>query len=240
MAAPCCGASYAAPSYLSMNFSAFEHWTDGLRVHSPMPNDEGLRRCRCGRFILMKDLVDIGDAESSDLPPIDHVQEEQLLTCIQQADREEVEVAARLGYWRYLNHPYRELYRQHRDAEEAATKAAWVSAHPDRRTWWGKLLRQKPPEYRRPPDSPLTYPAFVATDEQRQNMERLCTLLSDLDGNSRGFYTLELAELYRERGLFGEAERVIQTLEPKDVNVGSQLILQLIGERQPAPVRYRA
>lgn len=223
-----------------MNFSAFEHWTDGWRVHSLMPNDEGLRQCKCGRFVLMRDLVELGAAESSDLPPIAHVQEAQLSACIEQADREEVEVAARLGYWRYLNHPYRERYRQHRDAEEAATKAAWESAHPDRRSWWGKLLRQKPPEYRRPPDSPLTYPAFVATDEQRQNMERLCALLTDCNGNSRGFYTLELAELYRERGLFGESERVIQTLEPKDVNVGSQLILQLIAERQPAPVRYRA
>jgi hypothetical protein len=31
-----------------MNFSAFEYWKDGWRVQSPMPNDEGLRRCKCG------------------------------------------------------------------------------------------------------------------------------------------------------------------------------------------------
>jgi hypothetical protein len=223
-----------------MNFSAFEHWTDGWRVHSLMPNDEGLRRCQCGRFILMKDLVDIGAAESSDLPPIDHVQEAQLSACIEQAGRDEVELAARLGYWRYLNHPYRELYRQHRDAEEAATKAAWESAHPDRRTWWGKLVGQKPPEYRRPSYSPLTYPAFVVTDAQRQNMERLCDVISSWSQQSGSMYTLELAELYRERGLFGEAEQVIQALEPKDVDVTRQLIMQLIHERQTAPVRYRA
>lgn len=29
VAAPCCGARYAAPRYLSMNFMASEYWTDG-------------------------------------------------------------------------------------------------------------------------------------------------------------------------------------------------------------------
>ena len=57
VAAPCCGARYAAPRYVSMNFMAFEYWTDGWRDGSLMPNDEGLRRCKCGRFVLMRDLV---------------------------------------------------------------------------------------------------------------------------------------------------------------------------------------
>jgi len=42
VAAPCCGARYAAPRYVSMNFMAFEYWTDGWRDGSLMPNDEGL------------------------------------------------------------------------------------------------------------------------------------------------------------------------------------------------------
>ena len=57
VAAPCCGAHYAAPRYRSMNFMAFEYWTDGWREGSLMPNDEGLRRCTCGQFILMKETI---------------------------------------------------------------------------------------------------------------------------------------------------------------------------------------
>jgi hypothetical protein len=54
LATPYCGAQYALPNYVSMNFSAFEFWTDGWREHSPMPNDEGLRICQCGQFVLLK------------------------------------------------------------------------------------------------------------------------------------------------------------------------------------------
>jgi hypothetical protein len=61
-----------------MNFSAFEYWTDGWREQSPMPNDEGLRRCKCGRFVLMRELVEIGTAEASDLPRIEDVPDEML------------------------------------------------------------------------------------------------------------------------------------------------------------------
>lgn len=123
LAAPCCGQSYAFPRYVSMNFMAFEYWTDGWREGSLMPNDEGLRRCKCGKFLLIKHLVEVDTAEFSDLPRMDHVADESLGECIADADSVELEIAARLSLWRYLNHTYREQYRQHRDAEEAATKA---------------------------------------------------------------------------------------------------------------------
>jgi hypothetical protein len=162
-----------------MNFSAFEHWTDGWRVDSLMPNDEGLRRCKCGQFILEVELVEIETAESSNLPSMDHVPAELLPECIAKPRSEEVGIAARLEYWRYLNHPYRERYRQHRDAEEAAIKADWQEANPDRRTWWDKLRGRKAPSYSRPPGSPFTFPAFQSTDEQLQNMKRLSQILHD-------------------------------------------------------------
>jgi len=41
VAAPCCGARYAVPRYLSVNFMASRYWTDGWREGSLMPNDEG-------------------------------------------------------------------------------------------------------------------------------------------------------------------------------------------------------
>ena len=61
VAAPCCGAQYALPNYMSMNFSAFAFWTDAWRDGSLMPNDEGLRRCACGQFFLLKDTKAIED-----------------------------------------------------------------------------------------------------------------------------------------------------------------------------------
>lgn len=78
VAAPCCGAQYALPNYMSMNFSAFEFWTDGWRDGSIMPNDEGLRRCQCGQFVLLKNLVEIGAADASSLPSLGHVLAAQL------------------------------------------------------------------------------------------------------------------------------------------------------------------
>ncbi len=240
VAAPCCGARYAAPRYVSMNFMAFEYWTDGWRDGSLMPNDEGLRHCKCGRFVLMKDLVEIETAETSDLPLIEYVPDELLPECIAKAHEDDMEVAARLGYWRSLNHPYRQKYRLHRDAEEAATKAAWEAANPDRRTWWDKLRGRKPPIYRRAPDSPFTYPAFEPSDEQLQNMKRLSKILLSWGSESRrGYDSLTLAELYREQSRFDEAELIILAIDKEEEGVTSNLIAKLINEKQPAPMRYR-
>ena len=247
LASPCCGAQYAFPRYVSMNFSAFEYWTDGWREFSPMPNDEGLRRCKCGQFVLIKDMVSIEKTQATDadknvpddLPYMDCVPVELLPECITKASSQEMEVAAGLGYWRHLNHEYRDKYRQHRDAEEAATKAAWEAANPDRRTWWDKFLRRNPPQYSRPPNSPFTYPVFEPTDEQLQNMKRLSKVLFDGRDAARREHSMELVDLYREQGRFEEAEFVISSMDIKTDDVTGQLIAKLIKERQPAPMRYR-
>lgn len=238
VASPCCGTQYSFPRYVSMNFMAFEYWTDGWRDGSLMPNDEGLRRCKCGQYLLVRDMVAVETADSSELPYMDRVPDEHLPECIAKAASEEVEVAARLGYWRYLNHPYRERYRQHRDAEEATTKATWETANPDRRNWWDKLRGRKAPSYSRPPGSSFTYPAFEASEEQLQNMQHLSEILREWGGETRRGHTMELAELYREQRRFDESLQVIQTLDERDVGVTSNLITRLIKERQPAPMRY--
>lgn len=56
-----------------MNFMAFEYWTDGWRDGSLMPNDEGLRQCKCGQYILVRNMVAVETADSSELPYMDHV-----------------------------------------------------------------------------------------------------------------------------------------------------------------------
>ncbi len=239
LAAPCCGRRYAFTRYVTMNFMAFEHWTDGWREGSLMPNDEGLRRCKCGQFLLIKHLVEVQTAESSDLPWMDHVDDEALGECIAKAASQELEIAARLTLWRTLNHPYRERYRQHRDAEEAATKATWQPAHPDRRGWWDKLIGRKAPNYTRPEKSPITCPAYGPSPLQLQNMERLTQLLIS-DATTSGYaHRLELAELYREQSRFDDARQMIRSMTEREVDVTSEIITGLIRERQPAPARFR-
>lgn len=239
VAARCCGARYAIPRYLSMNFTSAEHWTDGWREQSLMPNDEGLRRCRCGRFVLLRELVRIEPAEPGDLPSLEHVPDEMVPTCIAQADGEEVELAARLTYWRFLNHPYRRRYREHRAAEEAATRTAWEAAHPDRRTWWDRLLRRPAPRYRRPPGSPLTHPSFEPTDEQGRNMERLTRILEARRAASLPGRESSLAELYREQARFEEAALVMAGIESERSDVTLDLMADLISRKETAPIRYR-
>lgn len=221
-----------------MNFMAFEYWTDGWRDGSLMPNDEGLRRCKCGQYLLVRDMVAVDTADTSELPHMDHVPDKLLPECIAKATSEEVEVAARLGYWRSLNHPYRERYRQHRDAEESATKTAWEAANPDIRTWWDKFRGRKAPTYSRPPGSPFTYPVFEPSAKQLENMESLSAIFREWEAASRQGHTMELAELYREQGRFDESLQVIQTLDEREVGVTSNLIMRLIKEKQPAPMRY--
>lgn len=240
LATPCCGAHFAFPNYSSMNFSAFEYWTDGWRELSPMPNDEGLRLCQCGQLVLLKNMVKVDADEDAGLPYMNRVSTAQLPDCIERAVDEEMEIAARLEYWRHLNHEYRERYRQHRDAEEAAIKAEWEAANPDNRFWWAKLRRVQPPSYRRPANSPFTYPPFEPTGEQLENMACLTEVLIYWgDASGSGKHILQLAELYREQGLFQKAESMIQKVAVDAVDVTSQLIARLIKEKDTAPMRYR-
>jgi hypothetical protein len=204
-----------------------------------MPNDEGLRHCQCGRFIRVAELLQVGSAEDSDLPSMQHVKNDLLPQCIAHASDEKMEVAARRSYWLHLNHAYREIYRKHRDAEEAETKNRWHADHPDRRNWWDKFRGRKPLEYKKPADSPFTYPAFEPTSEQMLNMSRLSQILHDWDQAGHEGHKLELAELYREQGRFEEALEMIQATNEKENPVTAPLIKRLINQRTTVPMRYR-
>lgn len=123
-ATPCCGVIYKTLNYRSMNFSAWEYWTDGYREGTLMPNDHGLRQCLCGAFYLVKEMEFIEQAEVSRAPHTARVQAADLSQVITTARTSEIELAARLDYWQLLNHPYRVRYRAHNDVK----KAAWIAA----------------------------------------------------------------------------------------------------------------
>jgi hypothetical protein len=231
----CCGAIYKTPRYRSMNFSAWEYWTDGYRHDSLMPGGHGLRKCKCGNFFMLAELQEITEVEESDAPSTQQVTPEELPFVIAQARTPAIEQAARLEYWEHLNHPYRERYRAHRDAEEAATKAAWEAADPDTRTWWQRFRKVLPPQYKRPKDSPFTYPLFDPTHEQRENMLALLKLLQEQKHPDHE----ALAELHRELGQYEEAERELQLLTEDDQSTATRVITQMIKERMPQPMRFR-
>jgi hypothetical protein len=204
-----------------------------------MPNGEGLRQCSCGKFTLFKELVEIDTAESSDLPYINRVPSELLPVCIATADNEEIEVAARLEYWRELNHAYRERYRTHRDAEEAANKAIWEVQNPDTRTWWDKLRGREAPTYIRTESMPFTVPDFEPSSKQLENMGRLSEILSNYHLSSPFRSNTTLAELFREQGRFFEAQEAISKIQKQDAGVTSKLIAELINEKKSTLIRYR-
>lgn len=232
---PCCGAIYKTPRYRSMNFSAWEYWTDGYREGSLMPGGHGLRKCKCGNFFILSELQEFAEVEETEESSTKHVTPEELPLAIAQARNSDIELAARLEYWEYLNHAYREHYRAYRSAEEAATKTVWESANPDNRTWWQRFRKVPPPQYKRPKDSPFTYPRFEPTQEQLENMLALLGLLQKqerLDHET-------LAELHRELGQYEEAERELQLLTEDDQSTSTRVIAQMVKERKQEPMRFR-
>ncbi len=239
VAASCCGKQYALPRYPSMNFMAFEYWTDGWRVGSLMPNDSGLRVCICGKFILLRDLVEMRFADESDLPRPEKIPAERLPECIEQAGDVEMEVAARVAYWRELNHAYREVYRAHRDQEEITLKSAWTADRRKERSWWKNFVHWPLPEYVRYGNVRITYPPFEPNEQQMANMEALASLLKQKQKLEPSQYRKSLGELYRELGRFDEATQQIDGLPKDEWGVTSLLMKRLISDRERAPVRYR-
>lgn len=234
--AVCCGARYKTPRYASINLMASAFWTDGYREQSLMPNDHGLRRCKCGQFFLQRELVAMEEVDHAELPLPPRVPPQDLPLAMAQARQPDLERAARLDQWQHLNHAYRDLYRAHRDAEEAAAQAAWEAAHPDKRLfggWWRKKGRRT--SYRPAPDRPITFPVFVASPAQRENMLALLGLLDTADRA----YAFERVELHRELGQFDEAAQALQLTTAQDAPSLHQLSTQLIEQRHAAPVRYR-
>jgi hypothetical protein len=231
----CCGTQYKTNRYRSMNFMAWEYWTDGYRGYSLMPNDNGLRKCKCGNFYIMRELQHIAQVDESELPYTEDVQLDELPQAIAKARTPEIELAARLDYWHHLNHPYREQYRAHRKIEEAATKAAWEAENPDTRTWWQKLRKLPAPTYERPKGSPFTYPAYELTKVQTENLKALQKLSTQhavaLDPTTR-------AEIHRELGQFAEALQLLETLDEKDQDITSRLITKLAKEENVTVIRY--
>jgi hypothetical protein len=238
-ATQCCGKQYSSPRYLSMNFMAFAFWTDGWRENSLMPNESGLRQCDCGAFVRLRDMIDIAEEDQSDLPSLGQIPGHLLQDCIERAIDEDMEILARFAFWRHANHPYRDSYKAHRDAEEEENKQAWDTAKRESQSWWKRALRLPTPEYVRSAASRFTVPPFDPSDTQIENMTILSDKLLASQRDNPKAHALDLAELYRELGRFEEAQIQINKIPENETGTTSKLIANLIGDRERALVRYR-
>ena len=116
---PCCRSLYKVVEYASMNFSVYAYWTDGAKDGGLMPNDGGLRVCRCGTAFLLRDAIRLEIEASPDTPFPPKPADADLAAVINSASSPRLEATARRNYWRYLNDGYRVHYRAHREKEKA-------------------------------------------------------------------------------------------------------------------------
>ena len=243
IASPCCKSPYKVVEYASMNFSAYAYWTDGAKDGGLMPNDGGLRVCRCGTAFLLRDAVHLEIEASPDtlFPP--KLADADLAAVINSASSPRLEATARRNYWRYLNDDYRVHYRAHREKEEAKTNAQWRDDYfaclPFLPRVIHKLLRSKPPWDYPKPERPFTVPPYKPTTEQKQNMARLLALLLNETDQSSKADQLEVAELHRELGQFEAAAQALSTCNEDHAQVTRQVISEQIELRSAAPIRYR-
>jgi hypothetical protein len=206
-----------------------------------------MRKCKCGKYFLLSDCTTTGlDAgENPNFPQ--HVHESELPYAIQTASSKSVELAARRTYWMYLNDSYREKYKSHREAEDAQTELMWASEwnkeNPDKRSvarkFFDILLRRKSPSAPSAKDKPFTFPDFEPTEIQTENMFRLVELVTSQPEKYSKDYPVELAELFRELGMFNESISLLQNISSENQDELTGLILKMASEKHTAPIRYR-
>lgn len=243
IASPCCKALYGTPKYASMNFMAYGYWTDGDKEHSLMPTDGGLRMCQCGTAFLLRDTISLDIDAGDDIPPTSYVESAQLPQIIAATKSPRVEVTARRNYWRDLNDEYRVTYRAYRENEEALEQAQWFEDYYTSLPAWQRpirrLLKSKPPNNFPRTQRPFSAPPYTPTSEQLDNMTRLLTLI--LAGSAAEDWVdwLEVAELYREQGMFDEAREILSRCKDDQQEVTWGVISRLVDARSIGLVRFR-
>jgi len=243
IASPCCKALYATPKHGSMNFMAFGYWTDGEKEHSLMPTDGGLRMCQCGTAFLLQDTISLDINAGDEIKAPEHVEFAQLPQIIATTKSPHVEVTARRNYWRDLNDEYRVTYRAYRDMEQALEQAQWYDDYyASLPTWqrpFRKLLKSKPPDNFPKDRRPFSAPPYTPSPEQLDNMAKLLTLILAGSAAEDWIDWLEVAELYREQGMFDEAKDALGRCPEEQQRVTKGVIAGLVDGRSIAPVRFR-
>lgn len=242
---PCCSVQFRTPSYSSINLSAHERWTDGRAVGSLFENGGGLRSCTCGSYFLLGDTTAVGTIpKSKPRAPKDWVKKsaswwhrfwgfptyEHVITTYDTRDpalidQEENERPP------YAFHVVDSELDKVISAPNLATEIEIIA----RRRYWRYLNDSYRETYRLARETdPAAIPSYEPSLQQRQNMERLLSLL---DTHHTQDWT-EIAELLRELGEPIAAMNALKNAQEhqlKDVTLQNQLISQGI----QAPVRFR-
>lgn len=226
-----------------MNLSAYGYWTDGEKESGLYPVGNGLRKCQCGSYYLLRDAVSVDFPDASGIPNAQWVNPADLPEAIRTASSAMVELAARRDYWRHLNDEYRTLYRAHRDAEDAESDTRWLEEWRATLTPWQRLIqRLKKTQPPAPPASfkrPFTIPPYTPTTEQFDNMKRLLALILAGLADDAWIDWLEVAELYREQELFQEAQDALGRYIDDHSSLTKGFLAEQITKRVSAPIRYR-
>ena len=208
-----------------------------------MPTDGGLRMCQCGTAFLLRDSISLDIDAGDEVKAPKHVEFAQLPQIIATTKFPHVEVTARRNYWRGLNDEYRVTYRAYRDNEQALEKAQWFEDYyaslPAWQRQFRRLLGSKPPENFPKERRPFSAPPYTPSSEQLDNMTRLLTLI--LAGSAAEDWVdwLEVAELYREQGMFEEAREILRRCKDDQQEVTWGLISRLVDARTIGLVRFR-
>lgn len=221
-----------------MNYSAHEYWTDGQCVNSLAPTDGGLRECECYAYFLLRDaneIIEVSAEEKQATKPALKVADEKLASLLTQPLNEDVELVVRRRYWRYLNDPYREIYRAHRKSVDDAVK----EANKNSTTFWSTLSNKLPgtrpptPAAVVPSSKVFTVPPNTPSAAQQGNMQELLRLLLKSEKPD----PVEIAELHRELGEYDSALKAIEMFKEAE-HTASRLIRQLIAEKVNEPMRW--
>lgn len=226
IATKCCGAVYSTARYASVNFSAMEYWTDGARVHSLMPTDGGLRRCRCGTYFLLKNTFSVGVEQERKTPISQSVKDEELAIALLEQLAPDVESVVRRRYWRLLNDPYRELYRVHRDRENIKFKK--------KNSFFSRLQMIFARVEELAAETTFSVPEFAPSDVLIRNLQCLLKL-NESEGEKNYF---EIAEINRELSEFDKAREAL-AMEHDVRDALCRTLSGLIDAQINAPCRYR-
>lgn len=208
LSAPCCGARYTRPTYLSINLCEWRRWSDGFAygaLYWPSPQ---VCFCSCGAFFLASmanRIARIGlESKEAEIPPrLPWLTSEQAYQAIEEGklftDRR-IECEVRLQYWRILNHRYRKA------SDGSGNDYAEVGPTP-----WSALTDAE---------------ADARIDA---NLEQLTPLIEEFHENDK----ILNGEIYRARGLMDQAVANYSLEHEEDADVVRYLIgLANVGARR--------
>jgi hypothetical protein len=236
---PCCRTLYAAPEYSSINLGAREYWSDGHREAALFIEDGGLSKCACGEFYLLRDALRLEEKSEPDTQIVEPLEAADFPVAVQSCSKP-IELQARRMYWRYLNHDYRNVHRtriatsvQSKNRSRAGMRLLLLCAK-----LVGRTFRITRSNAFMPDAMPINQAPFKLSADQKLNMMRLLELIQDGGHDVQHPDLVEVAELYRELGLFEQARGAINCSSPDRTRLPIKLIADMIDREEQAPFLY--